>query len=120
MEAASGQTVLIYDSVIKESRPLLFEKLSIPVYLGSITYREYQNVEYKYTRQEAKDILNEKIILFLTGLEEKGVQIIEKNVKIDIDSGGWIVNGEFLVHEPVGKSTATVRPESGELETNEQ
>ena len=111
---------LIYDSVIKETRPLLFEKLSIPVYLGSITYREYQNVEYKYTLQEAQDILNEKIIVFLTSLEEKGVQIIEKNVKIDIDSGGWIVNGEFLVHEPVGKSAATVRPESGDLETNEQ
>ena len=111
---------LIYDSVIKESRPLFFEKLSIPVYLGSITYREYQNVEYKYTLQEAKDILNEKIILFLTSLEEKGVQIIEKNVKIDTDNEGWIVYGEFMVHEPVGKSTATVRPESGELETNEQ
>ena len=95
---------LIYDSVIKESRPLLFEKLSIPVYLGSITYREYQNVEYKYTVQEAKDILNEKIILFLTSLEETGVQIIEKNVRIDTDSSDWVVSGEFLVHEPVGKS----------------
>ena len=111
---------LIYDSVIKESRPLLFEKLSVPVYLGSITYREYQNVEYRYTTQEAKDILNEKLISFLASLEEKGVQIIEKNVKIDTDNDGWIVDGEFLVHEPVGKSTATDRPEGGELEPNEQ
>ena len=110
---------LIYDSVIKESRPLVLEKLSIPVFLGSITYREYQNVEFKYTLQEAKDVLNENLISFIASLEEKGVQIIEKNVKIDTDSSGWIVSGEFLVQEPVGRSTATERPESGELETDE-
>ena len=111
---------LIYDSVIKESRPLVFEKLSIPVFLGNITYREYQNVEFKYTLQEAKDVLNENLISFIVSLEEKGVQIIEKNVKIDTDSSGWIVEGEFLVQEHVGRSKVTARPESGELETDEQ
>ena len=111
---------LVYDSLIRESRPLLFEKLSIPISLGSFTYREYQNVEYEYTLEEAKSVLNEKLIAFLASLEEKGVQIIEKNVKIDMDSGSWIIEGEFLIHEPVGKSAATVIPESGELVIDEQ
>lgn len=111
---------LVYDSVIRESRPLLFEKLSIPISLGCSTSREYQNVEYEYTLQEAKSVLNEKLMAFLTSLEEKGVQIIEKNVKIDTSGGSWVINGEFLVREPVGKSTATVRPESGETKGNEQ
>ena len=110
---------LVYDSVIRESRPLLFDKLSVPIFFGKITYREYQNVEYDYTLQEAKDILNEKLILFLTSLEEKGVQIIEKNVKIDTDGSSWIVKGEFLVWEPVGRSVSTAIPESGETKGNE-
>ena len=111
---------LVYDSVIRESRPLLFEKLSIPIYMGMQTHREYQNVEYEYTLEEAQNELNKKLIAFLESLEEKGVQIIEKNVKIDTSGGSWVINGEFLVREPVGKSTATVRPESGETKGNEQ
>ena len=111
---------LVYDSLIRESMPLLFEKLSIPIALGTYTYREYQNMEFQYTLEEAKSALNEKLIAFLTSLEEKGVQIIEKNVKIDTNSGEWILNGEFLVQGPVGKSTATVKTESGETQEDEQ
>ncbi len=109
---------LIYDSVIKESRPLLFQKLSIPVYFGSVTYREYQNVEYEYTLEEARDLLNEKLRLFLTSLEEKGVQIIEKNVRIDTNDGMWVIEGSFLVREAAGKSVDTTIPDTGAQETS--
>ena len=98
------QPFLIYDSVIRESRPLLFEKLSIPIYIGSYTHREYMNVEYRYSSEEAEEALNQKIIAFLKSLEEKGVQIIEKDVKIDTSGDAWIVTGQFLVQEPVGDS----------------
>ena len=107
---------LVYDSLIRESMPLIFEKLSIPVALGTYTYREYQNTEFQYTLEEAKSALNEKLIAFLTSLEEKGVQIIEKNVKIDTNSSQWILSGEFLVQGPVGRSAATVKTESGETQ----
>ena len=93
---------LVYDSVIRESRSLLFQKLSIPFYLGSYTHREYQNVEYEYTLEEAKELLSEKISEYIESLEEKGVQIIEKDVKIDANGDSWVVNGEFLVQEPAG------------------
>ncbi len=110
---------LVYDSVIRESRPLFFEKLSIPVYTGSYTHREYLNVEYEYSLKEAEKLLNEKINAFLTSLEEKGVQIIEKDVKIDTNSNSWVISGEFLVWEAVGKSSPTVRPDTGEAGTDE-
>ncbi len=106
---ADKRPYLVYDSVIKESRPLVLEKLSIPVYFGSYTHREYQNVEHEYTLKEAETLLKQKLITFLTSLEEKGVQIIEKDVKIDTDSSSWIIQGEFLVQEPVGVSQETVR-----------
>lgn len=39
---------------------------------------------------------------FLAELEEKGVQIIEKNVKIDTGSDIWILEGELTVREKIG------------------
>lgn len=109
---------LVYDSVIRESRPLMLEKLSVPVFWGTVTYREYQNMEYKYTEEEAKAHLNQKLMDFLAELEEKGVQIIEKNVRIEKGSDAWVLTGEFLVQEPVGKSAETERIEVGETGTD--
>lgn len=119
---------LVYDSVIRESRSLLFQKLSIPIYTGSYTHREYQNVEYEYSLEEAKVLLNQKISEYIKSLEEKGVQIIEKDVKIDTNEESWVMSGEFLVQEPVGVSVAIDRTEqagpgaeeTGPLEALEQ
>ena len=110
---------LVYDSVIRESRPQVLDKLSIPVFWGEVTYREYQNVEYLYTLEEAKKLLNQKLIVFLADLEEKGVQIIEKNVKIEKDDTSWVLKGEFLVREPVRMSSETVRDDTEETDKNE-
>ncbi len=101
----------VYDCVMRVNRPMLFEKLNIPIFSGSYTYREYQNVECRYTQNEAETILYEKLMGFLATLEEKGVQIIEKNVKIDKGDNGWIMHCEFLVQEPAGKSVITDRGE---------
>ena len=102
---------LTYDMVMRQSRPVLFEKLKIPVYGGSYTYREYQNVEHEYTLEQAEEILNENLIQFIATLEEKGVQIIEKDVKIDTNGSGWILLGEFYVQESAGKRAATDKGE---------
>ena len=110
---------LVYDSLIRESRPLIFQKLSIPVYLGTVTHREYLNVEYEYTLDEAKELLNEKLMIFLTSLQEKGVQIIEKDVRIDTNGGMWVVEGSFLVREPAGKSVDTLLPDAETVQSGE-
>lgn len=107
---------LVYDSLFRESRTAAFEKLNIPVFWGSVTHREYQNVEYCYTPEEAKAILNQKLMVFLASLEEKGVQIIEKNVRIDTDGSAWAAAGEFLVREPVGMGTETIKTDIGETD----
>ncbi len=93
------QPFLVYDSVIREKVPVVFEKLSIPVMAGSITYREYQNVEHTYTTEEAKSALLQKINDFFQGLSKKGVQIIEKDVKIEKGEGEWVLNADLLVRE---------------------
>lgn len=102
---------LNYDRVMDRSRPALFDKLNIPIFGGSYTYREYQNVEREYTLEQAEELLGENLMRFLQTLEEKGVHIIQKDVKIDTSDDGWILYGEFLVQEPAGERAATDRGE---------
>lgn len=116
------QPFLVYDCIIKENKPKWFEMLSIPITWGSYSYREYQNVEYEYSLSQAKEILEGKINNIIISLDEKGVQIIEKNVKIDTNSDMWIVNGDFLVIEKVGTQQDIIienLPDTGENELNE-
>ena len=110
---------LVYDSLIRESRPLVFEKLAIPVYQGSYTYREYKNVEHEYTLEQAETLLSEKLRTFLASLEEKGVQISEKDVKIDTNGGSWVISGQFTVRETVGRSVLIEKSVIGETEIDE-
>ncbi len=110
---------LKYDSVIREEKPGVFEKLSIPVCWGVYTHREYQNVEHKYTTEEAQTLLEEKLNTFISTLEEKGVQIIEKDVKIDTDSTCFMIRGDFLVEESVGISAVITNQDIGETKTDE-
>lgn len=102
------QPYLMYDSVIKLTRPLIFQKLSVPIYLGSYTHREYQKIEGKYTDEEMQILLEEKQNTILTTLHEKGVQIIQKNVKIDTNSDIWILTGDYLIQGPTNQTTDTV------------
>ena len=66
-------------------------------WLGQITFREYQKTEYLYTDKQAKELFKRKINEFLTDLEQKGVQIIEKDVKIQKDTAGYTAKGTFRV-----------------------
>jgi similar to stage IV sporulation protein len=97
---------LVYDGVETLTRPMLFEKLEIPLYIGQNSWREYMNVEYRYSLDEAKELLNEKLNAFIYSLNEKGVQIIEKNVKMDTDASGWTIKADFTVRENIGQSVA--------------
>ncbi|MBQ8231240.1 MAG: sporulation protein YqfD [Lachnospiraceae bacterium] len=103
---------LVYDSIIREKTPVAFEKLSIPILWGSIIYREYQNVEYKYTVSQAKELLIQKINKIFSDLKEKGVQIIEKNVRIDNDNEQWILSADLIVEELAGEKVDTVMDEN--------
>ncbi|MBR1771667.1 MAG: sporulation protein YqfD [Lachnospiraceae bacterium] len=96
-----------YDRLMRLGRPVLFEKLEIPVFIGSYTYREYQNVERIYSAEEAGNKLEEEFLQFLQTLEEKGVQIIEKDVKIDTYDLGFLLHADLRVQEQVTKRQAT-------------
>ena len=57
---------------------------------------------------------------------EKGVQIIEKNVKIETNDWKWVLSGELTVQEKTGKNVAieeqifTDAEQSGEEVTEDE
>ena len=65
-------------------------------------------MEKKYTREQAEDELNMKLEQFINSLQEKGVQIIEKDVKISMDNNSWIKSGNITVIEPVSTKQPTI------------
>ncbi len=102
---------LQYDSILDTCSVKALEYMHIPCTLGRITYREYQKTEYSYTTQEAKTVLQKKILDFLESLDEKGVQIISKDVKIETKRAGWTAHGELVLQEAAGVLTDSVSEE---------
>ncbi len=52
-------------------------------------------------------LFEEKLQKFIETLQEKGVQIVEKNVTIKKASGKWKMNADFLAQELTGQNTKT-------------
>ncbi|MCM1120747.1 MAG: sporulation protein YqfD [bacterium] len=98
---------LVYDTVIQGHTPVFLEKLSIPISWGQYIHREYMNVEHEYTLEQAQKLLTEKEVQFISNLEEKGVHIIEKDVKIEESSVCWIMECQILADEPTGRLAPT-------------
>ena len=114
-----SEPFLQYDVVTKSYRPEILNKLNIPLYAGSLQYREYYYLEQKYTSEQVDSILNERLEQFLKSLQEKGVQIIEKDVKISNNSVSYIQSGYITVIEPIRTKQPTIMEnitDSGELE----
>ena len=81
---------------------VLFGDFFLPVWTEAITAREYENVERKRTKTELNDLTKAVHERKLQKLTEKGVQIIENDVKILDNSNGWIICGSMTVEEEAG------------------
>lgn len=92
----------VYDTTVKEKSLFFLDQIKFPLYFGEIVYREYQVYEYRYSEAQVKQILYEKLNKILENLEQKGVHIIEKNVRIESDKVRWILHADLSVLESVG------------------
>ena len=86
-----------YDTFIDVNQLKLFGRLSFPIYYGVYEAREYYLVEKKYSKEQVVKIFNENLSNYYRTLIEKGVQILEKNVKIEHNANKWVVKGSFVV-----------------------
>ena len=92
-----------FDQLESQKQLCVLGGYKFPVYFGEIITREYVKEEGIYTKQEVKEKFEEKIQKFIQTLEEKGVQIIEKNVTIKKYKGTWKLKVDFTVTESAGE-----------------
>ena len=81
---------------------VLFGDFFLPLWTETITAREYETVERKRTKTELNALTKAVHERKLQKLTEKGVQIIENDVKILDNSTGWTICGSMTVEENAG------------------
>lgn len=113
-----------YDMIEEKKQLKIFKNYYLPVYIGSNRYREYLVEEQIYTKEQVKILFEEKLQKFIETLQEKGVQIVEKNVTIKKASGKWRMSADFLAEEMTGHKVKTEiaqieEPEDGTLQAEE-
>lgn len=75
----------------------ILDDFFLPFYLETKHYSQYELIEKKYTKEEMKQILNKNLREFCANLQQRGVQILEKNVKIVWETDNGILNGKLFL-----------------------
>lgn len=70
------------EAVMDKRQLKILGNIYLPLYYGNIVSKEYYIDYIEYTNDELECILNRNFDEFILCLQEKGVQILEKNVKI--------------------------------------
>ncbi|BCN30572.1 sporulation protein YqfD [Anaeromicropila herbilytica] len=92
-----------YDTIEDQKDVKLGENFFLPFKYYNITYKEYVEENKTYTKEEALQIANKSLNLFIKKLEEKGDQIIENNVRISFKNNKCIASGKIIVNEKAVK-----------------
>lgn len=92
----------LYEKESEKTQLRLFKNFYLPFYLQKDTYKEYRIKTYEVGKKEAKAIAAKNLEVFLSKLEEKGLQITEKNVIMDTESNEYLFQGTILAEEEFG------------------
>jgi similar to stage IV sporulation protein len=76
----------------------------LPVYYGEINRKEYYMQYRTYTEDEMRTKLTEDLQKIISGLEENGIKIVEKNVKMVQNSNSMGLNGNLVIIKKTGVS----------------
>lgn len=92
-----------YEAILNENQLAIGENFYLPVYLVKKTEREYDIFSKKYTDEEAYRVGQKIIDDFLQKLIEKGIQITQNNVKIEVNEKSIVISGEVICCEYIGE-----------------
>lgn len=93
----------LWQYVMEEQQLKIFENFYLPFYLGRINGEEYVTYERYYTEEEKNQLAEQVQTQYLENLMEKGVQIIENNVKILGDESVLTIEGDVTAQELIGQ-----------------
>ena len=90
-----------YDSYTQIHKARILDNFYLPFGYKTVKRTAYTLEQQEYTEEEAKKILETRLSKKLKGFEEKGVEIIENNVKIKKSNGKMIAYGNIIKNEPI-------------------
>ena len=96
-----------YDISGEKKQVRLLDRLYLPFFYGRKTIQEYEIVSKKHTADEMNNIMQEEWRKIIASLDEKGVQITEKNVTIKKYDDNWVLNARMQLEEAAVESTPT-------------
>lgn len=109
-----------YDTINETNQLQFFGGYHMPIYYGNRSIREYTKEEGIYGKEEIKEKFEYKVQKFIQTLEEKGVQIIEKNVTINKYKGVWRMKVDFTVTKEANTLQKVIPYEPENMEENER
>lgn len=96
-----------YTTLSTEYPVKLTENFYLPLSFGTVSCEEYETYTENYTMEEARLLAETKLDAFLQNLMEKGVQIVENNVKIEVGSGTCRAAGTIAALEEISQTVPT-------------
>ena len=90
-----------WDYSMEEKQLRLFSNFYLPVYIGAIQGREMAAYERNYREDELKELSKAINYQFVKNLEEKGVQILENNDRIETSVSECRLRGELVTQESI-------------------
>ncbi|MGL5260100.1 MAG: sporulation protein YqfD [Lachnospiraceae bacterium] len=92
---------LYYDMTEISNQVKIGNQFFVPIFFKERIYKEYHLVEAIYSESKSNELIHKKIDKIISNLEEKGVQIIEKNVKIDSYEKNVKATGYLFVYDTI-------------------
>ena len=93
-----------WDYSMEEKQLRLFSNFYLPVYIGAIQGREMAAYERNYREDELKELSKAINYQFVKNLEEKGVQILENNDRIETSVSQCRIKGKLVTQESIVKT----------------
>lgn len=93
----------------------LYQDFYLPVILRVDTYREYSLVPEIYSETELRAMAEEHLQIYLEQIKQKDIQILEKNVIMDMYEKKLVVSGSILIQEKI-----STRQQTEELEVTQE
>lgn len=108
-----------WDYAMDEQQLKLFSNFYLPLYIGDIRGREMSSYERNYTKEELNHISKSINYQFAKNLEEKGVQILENNDRIETSARECRLKGDLVTQESIVRSqpVSSTEPNSEPEET---
>lgn len=108
-------------STLNTEYPLkLTENFYLPLTFGTTLYEEYEIYTESYSEEEATALAEANLKEFLENLIEKGVQIVENNVKIEVGTNTCTAYGTISAVEEIGSYKPAELLEAIPEETQEE